>query len=209
MDDRYLNISAIQHYSYCPRQFALIHIEQVWEENFFTADGCRLHERVDSNIREHRRGIQFEYSVLLTSHRLLLNGKTDLLEIHDGVPPRYCPVEYKRGKPKLEEWDRIQLCAQVLCVEEMRDVAIEEGYLFYWQTRHRERVEMNNFLREKTINTINAAHKLLNQGITPKPIKDKRRCHACSFLEICQPMCFQNDYSETYLEEIFTDEKIT
>jgi len=209
MDEYYLPISALQHYAYCPRQFALIHIEKAWEENYFTADGRRLHERVDSGVEELRRGVRYERSVLLISHRFMLNGKADLLEIHEGEPTHFLPVEYKRGKSKLEDWDRIQLCAQALCIEEMWNVQVEKGSLWYWETRHREMVEIDKALRDKTIDTIESAHLIWKQGITPKPTENKRRCKACSLSVICQPSHFLSDYSARYLEEIFLDEKIT
>ena len=140
-------LSALQHYAYCPRQFALIHVEQAWEENYWTADGRVLHERVDSGVAEQRRGVRYERGVLLRSERYRLSGKMDLLEIEKGEPPRYFPVEYKRGKPKLEDWDRIQLCAQALCIEEMRGVHVEEGAIWYWQVRKRVAQESSRTCR--------------------------------------------------------------
>jgi len=119
-DTNTIMLSALQHYAYCPRQFALIHIEQVWAENYFTAQGKLLHERVDSYEPEQRGNTRYERSVAVISHRLKINGKLDLLEIEGKPPNKYFPVEYKRGKPKLEDWDKIQLCAQALCLEEMR-----------------------------------------------------------------------------------------
>lgn len=206
MVDNLLAISALQHYAYCPRQFALIHIEQVWEENFFTAQGRILHERVDNGQAEQRRGIRYERSVLLLSERYQLSGKMDLLEIHEGNLPRYFPVEYKRGKPKVADWDRIQLCAQAFCVEEMRDTQVEQGAIWYWEVRHREPVEIDEALRAATIATIKATHELRSSCITPPPTNDKKRCRACSLLDLCRPDAFRNDHSARYVEEIFKDE---
>ncbi len=129
--DQLIFISALQHYAYCPRQFALIHIEQVWAENFFTAEGNLLHERVDSCEPEQRCNVRFERSVAVKSQQLHLTGKLDLLEIEGKPATKYFPVEYKRGKPKKEDWDKIQLCAQALCLEEMREINIEEGAMWY------------------------------------------------------------------------------
>ena len=207
MDDNFLVISALQHFAYCPRQFSLIHIEQAWEENYFTADGRRLHERVDIGASEKRHGVRYERAVMLLSKHYRLRGKMDLLEIHEGDPPRYLPVEYKRGKPKLEDWDRIQLCAQALCIEEMRSIRVEEGALWYWEIRRREHIQINTSLRNKTIDTIAATHKLRESGVTPPPITDKKRCRACSLVEICQPDSFRNDHSVRYIEGIFRDEE--
>jgi CRISPR-associated exonuclease Cas4 len=120
-------ISALQHYAYCPRQFALIHIEQAWEDNFHTAQGNLLHERVDSCEPEQRGNVRYERGVAVRSNGLHITGKLDLLEIEGKPPAKYFPVEYKRGKPKIEDWDKIQLCAQALCLEEMRETSIGEG----------------------------------------------------------------------------------
>jgi CRISPR-associated exonuclease Cas4 len=205
MEVDFLAISALQHYAYCPRQFALIHVEQVWEENRLTAEGRILHERVDSGVAEQRKGVRYERGVSLISHRYQLKGKMDLLEVEAGHPPRYFPVEYKRGKPKLQDWDRIQLCAQALCVEEMRDVQVNEGAIWYWQVRHREAVAIDDALRTATINTIEAASALLASGKTPPPIKDKKRCRACSLVDLCQPEKFARDRSAAYAEDIFRE----
>jgi CRISPR-associated exonuclease Cas4 len=131
----------------------------------------------------------------------------DFLEVHNGDPPCYFPVEYKRGKPKLENWDRIQLCAQALCIEEMRNIQVEEGALWYWEVRRREAVRIDAALRKEAIAIIEAAHKLRESGITPAPINDKKRCRACSLVDICQPDHFRSDRSARYVEEIFQDEE--
>ena len=210
MDDLTVAISALQHYAYCPRQFALIHIEQVWAENHFTAEGRLLHERVDSGVAEQRRGTRFERGVLLLSQQYKLTGKMDLLEIEAGDPvtnssPRYFPVEYKRGKPKVEDWDRIQLCAQALCIEEMRNTQVTEGAIWYWEVRRREQIIINDVLRTTTIATIEGAHALLASGKTPPPIDDKKRCKACSLVDLCGPDTFRRDHSSSYINDLFTN----
>jgi CRISPR-associated exonuclease Cas4 len=199
-------ISALQHYAYCPRQFALIHIEQVWEENRFTAEGRVLHERVDSGVAEQRHNVRYERGVLLLSQRYGLTGKMDLLEIEQGDPPRYFPVEYKRGKPKVADWDRIQLCAQALCIEEMRNVEVSEGAIWYWEVRKREQVLIDGDLRKATIEAIEGAHALMSSGNTPKPTDDKKRCRACSLVDLCEPDTFRRDHSARYINELFTME---
>lgn len=198
-----LAISALQHYAYCPRQFALIHIEQVWEENRFTAEGRVLHERVDSGVAEQRRGVRYERGVLLLSQHYHLTGKMDLLEIVLGDPPCYFPVEYKRGKPKIQDWDRIQLCAQALCIEEMRNVEVNEGAIWYWEVRKREPVVVDDVLRKTTINVIEGAHLLMVSGNTPKPTEDRKRCRACSLVDLCEPDTFRRDHSDLYISELF------
>jgi len=199
-----LMISALQHYAYCPRQFALIHVEQVWAENYFTAEGQVLHERVDSQEFEQRGDRRYERSVAVKSSRLGLRGKLDLLEIDGDTAKRYYPVEYKRGKAKTEDWDKIQLCAQALCLEEMLDATVNEGALWYWKTRKRLRVTFEDSLRQLTLEVIEAAKKILRQGCTPPPITDKKRCRACSLNDICQPQWFTHDRSGRYTKELFS-----
>jgi len=197
-----LMISALQHYAYCPRQFALIHVEQAWSENYFTAQGQQLHTRVDSREPEQRGNVRFERSVAVHSEILGLSGKLDLLEI-ESHPKRYCPVEYKRGKPKAENWDRIQLCAQALCLEEMREIEIHEGALWYWQTRKRQTVTIDSALRQRTLKVINEARAMLSTGLTPPPLKDRKQCHACSLADLCQPDVFDRDHTHRYVQELF------
>lgn len=205
MDEDLLPISTVRHYSVCQRQFALIHIEQVWDENRFTAEGRVLHERVDSGVAEQRRGTRYERGVLLLSQRYRLTGKMDLLEIEPGDPPRYFPVEYKRGKPKVEDWDRIQVCAQALCIEEMRNVKVSEGAIWYWEVRKREAVPIDDDLRSVTVAAIEGAHALLASGKTPPPTEDKKRCKACSLVDLCEPDAFRRDHSARYVDDIFSD----
>ena len=203
MDD-YLAISALQHYAYCPRQFALIHIEQAWDENQFTAEGRILHERVDSPVSEQRGTCRYERSVLLHSETHKLRGKMDLLEIHQGPPIEYFPVEYKRGKPKLEDWDRLQLCAQALCLEEMRNTRIAKAAIWYWQERRREPVLLDHALREKTRAGIAAAHQILSTARTPRAVYDNKKCRACSLKALCRPRLFARDKSARYIDSIAT-----
>ncbi len=200
-----LPISALQHYAYCSRQFALIYIEQVWEENRFTAEGRILHVRADSGEMEQRGRLRYERGVALVSYAHALIGKMDLLEIEaraDGTK-RYFPVEYKRGKPKVEDWDRVQLCAQALCLEEMQGIEVTEGAIWYWQTRQRERICIDEELRRLTRETISAAHLVWESGRTPAPTKEKARCRGCSLNDICKPYTFARDGSKAYIKELF------
>ncbi|MCG7864753.1 MAG: CRISPR-associated protein Cas4 [Candidatus Thiodiazotropha taylori] len=201
----WLMISALQHYAYCPRQFALIHIEQAWEENRFTAEGSLLHERVDSYESEQRGDVRYERSISVLSNRLRVRGKLDLLEITDKSCKSYLPVEYKRGKSKSEDWDRIQLCAQALCLEEMRQIRIDSGALWYWQVRKREAVQFDEALRTVTLQTVEAAHALMASAETPMPTIHKPRCRACSLFDLCEPEAFCKDRSERYIEALFDD----
>lgn len=203
--DTALAISALQHYAYCPRQFALIHLEQAWSDNHFTAQGNVLHERVDSQEAETRGAKRSERSVEVRSERLGLHGKLDLLEVFSegsGVK-RYVPVEYKRGKRKVMDWDRIQLCAQALCLEEMRGVQIAEGALWYWQERLREVVLIDDRLRADTLACIDAARAVLQRQTTPPPTADVKRCKACSLVDLCAPDVVRKDRSARYAQSLF------
>ena len=206
MDDGHtLAISAIQHFAYCPRQFALIHLERAWEDNRFTAEGLLLHRRVDGGEPEQRGNIRYERSVLINSQRLSLSGKMDLLEIDTSSRPAVLtPVEYKRGRPKIQDWDRLQLCAQAMCLEEMHNSSITEGALWYWETRHREQVVFTEQLRNATMEAIDAAKAILRSGQTPAPTPHIKRCKACSLSEQCQPYAVRKDRSEAYTRDLFT-----
>ena len=201
----WLMISALQHYAYCPRQFALIHIEQAWAENQFTAHGRLLHERVDSYESEQRGDLRSERSISVLSTRLRVRGKLDLLELSGKSVKSYLPVEYKRGKSKAEDWERIQLCAQALCLEEMREIHIDSGALWYWQVRKREAVQFDEALRAVTQQTIEDAHALMASGETPVPTIHKQRCRACSLLDLCEPEAFRKDRTGRYIEALFND----
>ena len=205
IDDEYLMLSALQHYAFCPRQFALIHIEQVWADNRYTVEGNILHDRVDSGITEQRGEIRYERSVSLKSHRYRLKGKMDLLEIVHGKngDPTYFPVEYKRGKPKVQDWDRIQLCAQAFCLEEMRSVTVNSGAIWYWEVRQRENVVFDGRLRDETERIIHATHELKASAKTPPPIADKKRCRACSLVDLCEPNLFRKDTSRAYVDRMY------
>ena len=201
-------ISALQHIAYCPRQFALIHVEQVWAENFFTAHGQLLHQRVDSGEVEQRGQVRYERSVSVLSERLGITGKLDLLEITgsaDGSNLKYFPVEYKRGKHKIQDWDRIQLCAQALCLEDMRGVSVTEGALWYQQERKREQVMIDAPLRELTLHMIAQARAILDTRKTPAPTNDKTRCKACSLVDLCMPDMARTDKSTSYIQQMFNE----
>ena len=204
MDPTLLTLSALQHYAYCPRQFALIHTEQVWADNFFTAQGNVLHERVDSGQPEQRGNVRSERSVEVSSSLFGIQGKMDLLEI-ETLPSgarRYFPVEYKRGKPKFADWDRIQLCAQALCLEEMHSVLVTEGAIWYWEIRRRTPVVIDDALKQVTLGVIADARALLLSENTPPPTTDKSLCKACSLRDLCMPDSFLRDKSERYVLEM-------
>lgn len=198
---RSIPLSALQHYAFCPRQCALIHNEQAWAENYLTAQGRALHERVDGGEPETRKGVRFERSVHVSAENLGVHGVLDMVE-RDIQTGRLKPVEYKRGKPKPEPFDEIQLCAQALCLEEMTGQTVAEGALWYGQTRHRVPVMFSDGLRAETLHTIAQVRELLESGITPPPEYGKR-CKACSLVEICQPKLMERDRSVGYVAGLF------
>ena len=198
---RTVPLAALQHYAFCPRQCALIHNEQAWAENYLTAQGRALHERVDGGEPETRKGVRFERSVHVSAEKLGISGVLDMVE-HELATGRLKPVEYKRGKPKVGLWDKIQLCAQALCLEEMTGKTVAEGALWYQQTRHREPVVFSGSLREETLAVIEKVSSLLESGATPPPVYGKH-CKACSLVEICQPQLLGKDRSVGYVEGLF------
>jgi CRISPR-associated exonuclease Cas4 len=189
-------ISALQHFVFCQRQCALIHIEQVWDENRATAEGKIMHERVHEQDRESRGDMRIEYGLPLRSLRLGLIGKADVVEFHrvgkDMWQP--FPVEYKRGKPKVDHCDKIQLCAQALCLEEMLSVFVPQGAIFYGRTRRRLDVIFDNSLRLETEETVDKARRLITAGLTPPPVYEKR-CKSCSLIEECMPKTIEKKSS--------------
>ncbi len=199
-----LPLSALQHYVFCPRQCALIHNEQAWAENYLTAQGNALHERVDHGEPETRHGIRYERSVHVCAEKLGVSGILDMVE-HDTHSGSLKPVEYKRGRPKTHKADEIQLCAGALCLEEMTGQTITEGALWYGQTRHRVAVPFSGCLKAETLATIAATRELLASGQTPPPHYDKH-CKACSLIDLCQPKLFEKDKSLQYVKNLFSED---
>jgi CRISPR-associated exonuclease Cas4 len=182
-------LSALQHQLFCPRQCALIHIEQVWSENRFTAEGRLLHERTDTPGHEARRCVRTVMSMPLASRALGVSGIADVVELHRGEEGswRPYPVEYKRGKPKAHRADEVQLCAQAICLEEMFGCSLVEGALFYGQTRRRVVVALDEELRGLTAHVASEARNLIAGGRTPEPVYNAKRCGACSLIDLCRP----------------------
>jgi CRISPR-associated exonuclease Cas4 len=180
-----LPLSGLQHLSFCERQWALIHLEQQWEENRLTAEGRVLHKTVDHGVDETRDGVRMVRSLAVRSFRLGVTGKADVVEFPlDGGPP--VPVEYKRGRPKSEPWDEIQLCAQALCLEEMVGRPVVEGAIYYAARRRRSVIAFDAELRQRTEDLAARMHELFRGGVTPAPVLTAR-CRSCSLIEICQP----------------------
>jgi CRISPR-associated exonuclease Cas4 len=187
-EDDLLPLSSLQHMVFCERQCALIHLEDVWLENRFTAEGRILHERVHEQEGESRGGVRIDRGLPLRSLRLGLIGVADVVEFHalpDGGWLPF-PVEYKRGKPKPDRCDEVQLCAQAICLEEMMGLEVPQGAVFYGKIRRRHDVVFDRPLREETENTATRVHALMSSGITPRPIYEKK-CKQCSLVDICLP----------------------
>ena len=187
-EDDLVMISALQHLLFCPRQCALIHVEQQWQENRLTAEGRILHERVHTAALESRRKRRTGYDLPIRSIKLGLTGRADVVDFYlcaDGFWQPY-PVEYKRGRPKKNDSDRVQLCAQALCLEEMLSIKVPMGALYYGKKKRRIEVEFDSTLRAVTMDATDLLHQLLNSGQTPLPHYN-RRCDTCSFFESCLP----------------------
>ena len=205
-EDDLLPLSGLQHLLFCERQCALIHIEQVWAENVLTAEGRIMHERVHDEGRESRGDIRIEFAMPLRSLRLGLIAKADAVEFHrDREHPddvwRPFPVEYKRGKPKKGNYDRVQLCAQALCLEEMLEVEIPAGALFYGKTRRRQDVAFDRVLRRETEDAAKRFHELFESEVTPKPDYSKK-CDNCSMYDLCMPKTVEKARSvNNYLKD--------
>ncbi len=178
-------LSALQHYSYCPRQCALIHQEQTFTDNVFTVKGTLAHKRVDGSESGFEDGVQVERSLPLYSDKYQLTGKADVVEfLPDGSP---YPVEYKHGNRQKKRHDDVQLMAQVLCLEEMTGNTIPEGAIYHHKSHRRRVVKITDELRQHTIELINKVHALVESGKMPEPVDDKSLCRACSLRQTCQP----------------------
>lgn len=205
--DEYIQLSAIQHYIFCPRQCGLIHIDALWAENLFTARGRIMHEKADSGEDESRGERQIVRSLNIYSKRLGLSGKCDVVEMIDsGESPVPYPVEYKSGKPKADICDTAQLCAQALCLEEMMNVCISEAAIFYGKPRRRLKVEIDDELRRRTEEVISAIHDMIKNRKVPQAVYEKK-CDLCSLNDMCMPGVSGRKLKK-YIEELYkTDEE--
>jgi CRISPR-associated exonuclease Cas4 len=207
-------ISALQHMAFCPRQAALIHLEQAWEENQRTAEGRTLHERCDEGYKEFRRGLRQFSGVRVESRKYGVFGRLDVVEVEKvGEAPdsaaflglsgnwRLRPIEFKRGKPKSDDCDKIQLCAQALCLEEMTSTVVGEGAIFYGTIRRREDVVFDSPLRARTLDTLAEFDAMMRSRRLPPPVW-KKGCLSCSLIGICQPKSTANGKLERYRMEL-------
>lgn len=181
-------LSALQHYLYCPRQCALIHVERLWAENRYTAEGRILHEKTHTPGAENRSETKIVRSMPIRSFRLGITGVMDVVELRlSGGKFHPYPVEYKRGCPKAHQADEVQLCGQAIALEEMFETDITEGALFYGKTRRRHCVVFDEELRRLTKTVAEETRILLMSGLTPPPHFMARKCNHCSLLELCRP----------------------
>jgi len=186
-----LPLSGIQHFAFCERQWGLIHVETQWAENLRTAEGRLLHQAADNPyFTESRDNVKTVRSVPLLSKMLGLYGVADVIELHrktdDTTSIKYVLIEYKRGNPKSDDRDEVQLCAQAICLEEMLGITLEYGYMYYGETKHRHKVEFNAGLRERVKMLAQKMHHYFAKGETPFAVKDKK-CKNCSMVDICLP----------------------
>lgn len=206
----YLQLSGLQHFSFCRRQWALIHIEQQWAENLRTMDGHILHEKAhDASQREKRGERLIVRDLRVHSPTLGISGACDVVEFHrtaGGIPLpgvegqwQPYPIEYKRGDGAALDADRLQLCAQALCLEEMLCCEIPEAALFYWESRRRELVQIDSHLRERVREMLQEMHELYRRSYTPK-VKPTKACNACSLKDLCLPKLAKKAGAAAYLK---------
>lgn len=215
-EDEYLMISGIQHFKFCRRQWALIHIEQQWEENVHTVMGELMHKRVhDPYITEKRKDVLVVRALPISSRALGISGECDVVEFHkceDGIKLHghrglysIYPIEYKKGKPKLTQEDKLQLAAQAMCLEEMFSAEILEGAIFYGETRRWENVEIDETLRDEVRKMFQEMHQYYERKYTPK-VKYSKSCNACSLKEICLPKLGKNISVKEYMDQMLKGE---
>jgi CRISPR-associated exonuclease Cas4 len=225
-EDHFIQLSSLQHYVFCPRQCALIHVEDVWSENLFTVRGGILHEKVDTDTYETRGAVKTVRGLKIHSFRLGLAGRCDVVEFRKplmnspdlqvgenettrtemGFQPHsfldVVPVEFKAGQPKQNISDEVQLCAQALCLEEMLGVPVRRGAFFYGKIRRRVQVELSDQLRKQTEEIIAAVHDMVSRKHVPQARYEKK-CATCSLLDICQPKAMNERRLEQYVKSLY------
>lgn len=210
-EEDYLMLSGIQHFAFCNRQWALIHIEQQWAENYRTTAGELMHKKAHEEGSFEKRGdLLIVRGMRIASHVLGVSGQCDVVEFHRseegidlfGYAGKWnpVPIEYKHGTPKENNADERQLCAQAVCLEEMFQTSIAEGFLYYGENRRRSRVEFTEELRSQTLETARKMHEMFRRGHTPS-VKTSKRCKACSLEHLCLPKLQKNVDVGTYIKQ--------
>jgi CRISPR-associated exonuclease Cas4 len=217
-EDDFIQISALQHYVFCPRQCALIHLEDVWRENVYTVRGSILHEKVDADTYETRGTLKTVRGLRIHSYRLGIVGRADVVEFRESKDgsdePDVMPVEFKSGQPKEDISDSVQLCAQALCLEEMLNTSVKRGQFFYGRIRRRVQVEIDDTLRKQTKEIISAVREIVSRKHVPTFTEVVRhagvpaarymeKCKRCSIEEICQPKAMDERKLHTYLNTLY------
>lgn len=216
-EEEFLQLSGIQHFAFCRRQWALAYIEMQWQENVRTVEGKILHENAhDSGLKEKRGDLLIVRAIPIHSREMGVSGECDVVEFHKskqgivlaGREGNYIvtPVEYKRGKPKTDDSDVLQVTAQALCLEEMLFCTISYGYIYYGETRHRMKVEFTNEIRDKVKSIFVEMHKYYDKQYTPK-VKVSKKCNACSLKDICLPVLNKKKSVSGYIENRILEEE--
>lgn len=203
MSDTPIMLSALEHFVYCPRQCALIHLEQTFDENIYTLRGQVVHENVDVPSEHEQHGVRYERAMPLWSEKLSLTGKADMVEFHGDFP---YPVEYKSGRRRKGDSEKTQLCAQALCLEEMLGVSVPKGALYWYGSRKRVEVTFDETLRRQTLDVIEQTRTLLEGGIVPPPVDDER-CDNCSLHASCLPELAKYSSLDRNYRALFEREK--
>lgn len=215
-EEEFLLLSGIQHFCFCRRQWALIHIEQQWRENLKTTEGNIVHEHChDEKFNEKRNDLLITRGLRVFSKKLGISGQCDVVEFTKATEGAFlakyggfwsvCPIEYKRGKAKIIDADRLQLCCQAMCLEEMLACSIEYGYLYYHETHRRERIDFTTTLRESAETMLKEMHQYYSRGYTPK-VKVKVGCKSCSLAEVCVPAICKNISVSSYYDRFISEE---
>lgn len=216
-EEDFLQLSGIQHFDFCRRQWALAYIELQWQENVRTVEGKLLHEKAhDASAAEKRGDLIISRAMAVHSRELGISGECDIVEFHkgkDGISLygregfyQVIPVEYKRGKPKVKDADRLQLAAQAMCLEEMLCCHISVGYLYYGETRHRECVNIDEQLRKRVSEIFKEMHQYYEKRYTPR-VKWSKSCNACSLKDICLPVLGKQKLVSEYIEKKMAEEE--
>lgn len=214
-EEDYLRLSGLQHFIFCRRQWALIHLENQWADNDRTIGGQILHEKAHNNDVEVKGSKIIARGLRIHSGRLGVSGQCDVVEFiraGDGIPLpgmdglySVLPIEYKHGSPQQNDADRAQLCAQAMCLEEMLSCSIHEGAIFYGETRHRETVPFTPSLRDLVTTSLSEMHELFKRSHTPKS-KGGKHCQACSLKELCLPALLRKKSVKAYLEKALCED---
>ncbi|MDY0082251.1 MAG: CRISPR-associated protein Cas4 [Ignavibacteriaceae bacterium] len=203
-EDDFIMISALQHYVYCPRQCGLIHVDDVWQENLFTVKGDILHQKVDTDTYETRGSVKTVRGLRIHSFKYGLVGRCDVVEFKQTKNGEEInPVEFKSGEPKENISDKVQLCAQVFCLEEMLNTKISKGAFFYGKIRRRNIVDIDEELRTQTINIILAVRNIITSKKIPAAVYETK-CRNCSLQSVCQPKAMNKKKLQNYISGLYS-----